>query len=154
MNRLVLVVLGLCFTTGAVAQDSLQSNLQSSFNSANTNNQNIYSFGDGRASQSLFTREAVTCDAPKLTVGILPTYTSGYYGRGTTGFTGGISLSIPLGSTVTRCKKLQQSIIRSAQRQGEYDIIMMCVELKKKGISVEPGLFNFAARCEGVNLTK
>ncbi len=156
MRALIAMALGLSLTGQAYSQD-LSSNLQSSFYSQNANQQNNYAFGTGTASRSTFSPTAVTCDSPKLTVGVIPTWNDGWNAQGTSyggndGVTAGISLTVPFGGTVDRCKAMQKTIIRAAARQDAYNSIMMCAELAKKGIIVDPTVFNFADQCTGVTL--
>jgi len=165
MRSLILAIC-LSLTGQAVAQESssVNSNLESTFYSANANHQNNYAFGSGQASRSTFSRGAVTCDAPRLVVGAIPSWNQGFIQSGTSyggnnSVTAGVSLIVPFGSTVERCKQMQRTIIRSADLQHMADMMkhdfgaaMLCLDLKKKGIILDAAEFAFAERCHGVTV--
>jgi len=170
MRSLILAIC-LSLTGQAVAQESssVNSSLESTFYSANANHQNNYAFGSGQSSRSTFSRGAVTCDAPRLVVGAIPSWNQGFIQSGTryggnNSVTAGVSLIVPFGSTVERCKQMQRTIIRSADLQymndtlkheaetmkHEFKAAMLCLDLKKKGVILNVEQFAFAERCNGV----
>ncbi len=164
--RVLVIALGLSLTGQAAAQD-ISSNLESSFYSQNANQQNNYAFGGGALARNTFGKGLSTCDSPKLTVGVIPTWQEGwstggqYYGGGD-GLTAGVSVSIPFGGAIERCKQLQKTILRSAELQYQVDVQMMdsikkdieykrvmrCHEFDRNGIIVAEDIFN----CSGISV--
>lgn len=109
-------------------------------------------FGNQRMPETVIGRDFTSCPTSKLSMGVMPSHSSGDYSGRQRSISVGLSLDIPLNfeGAISRCRDQQKAQIIRTQTENITNIVSACMEVRRQGFLLDPKVIPWAKYCAGI----
>lgn len=122
-------------------------------NMSNSSNMNNVQVNNSGSSHTVV--DGIYCPTASMTVGAATMDSeSEYYDSSTKSMavTVGIHIPIDLGNgTLSRCRRAQEAAVYQRKLNDDWSTIRKCIDLHKAGIKLDPRIYPWAKRCDGLD---
>lgn len=109
-------------------------------------------YGYSRLPDTVIGNDYTSCPTSKISMGVMPSYSTGNYSGRNKNIAVGLTLDMPLDfeGAITRCKQHQKAQLIRMQTQNITNIVSACMEVKRQGFMLDPKVIPWAKYCKGI----
>lgn len=155
-KSLLAIVLTLSSSSVFAGTGAFDNNNNAEYNGSMYNSNAMSNVQVNNTGSSYTAMDNITCPTGTWSAGAAFNDTQMSHGSDANSGTMMLSYNHPtdLNGTVSRCVKAQKAALITRERNNDFDIIRNCIAAKNAGIRLDPMVFAWAKKCEGVQLTQ